>query len=66
MCKIMNSLETSLWEHFRSGQAFPQQAIPELTKVLNQTLCDFTQLQYMLNEFMQYGKGETLAKIQMT
>lgn len=66
ICKILNSLQTSLQEHFSSGQSFPQQAIPELSKILDQTLHDFTQLQYLLEKFMEYEKGGTFAMLQKT
>jgi hypothetical protein len=66
ICKILNSLQTSLQGHFRTSQPFPQQAIPELTKILDQTLHDFTQLQYLLEKFMEYEKGGTFAMLQKT
>lgn len=66
ICKILNSLQTSLQQHFRSGQPFPQQAIPELTKILDQTLHDFTQLQYLLEKFLQYEQGGAFATLQKT
>jgi hypothetical protein len=66
ICKILNSLQTSLQQHFRSGQPFPQQAIPELITILDQTLHDFTQLQYLLEKFLQYEQGGAFATLQKT
>jgi len=66
ICQILNSLEGSLQEHFKSKQPFPQKAIPELVKVLEKTLGDFTQLQYLLQKFMQYEMGGTFATLQKT
>lgn len=66
ICQILNSLEESLKEHFRTNQPFPKQAIPELLKVLTKTVDDFTQLQSLLQKFMDYEKGGTFAKLQKT
>jgi hypothetical protein len=66
ICQILNSLLGSLNEHFKSQQPFPQKAIPELTKVLTQTLDDFAQLQSLLQKFMEYEKGGTFAMLQKT
>jgi len=66
ICQILNSLQESLNEHFKSQQPFPQKAIPELTKILSQTLGDFAQLQSLLHKFMEYEKGGTFAMLQKT
>lgn len=64
--KILNALEESLKEHFRTGQTFPDRAIPELMRIINKTLQDFGQLQALLQKFMDYEKGGTFARLQKT
>ena len=66
ICQILDSLEGGLKEHFRSEQPFPQKAITELMKVLAQTLGDFTKLESLLQKFMDYEKGGTIAMLQKT
>ena len=66
ICQILNSLEESLKEHFRSNQPFPQQAIPELTRILVKTLDDFSHLEALLQKFMDFERGGTFAMLQKT
>jgi hypothetical protein len=66
ICQILSSVAESLNEHFRTNQPFPDRAIPELTKVITKTTQDFTQLQTLLQKFMDFEKGGTLAKLQKT
>jgi hypothetical protein len=66
ICKILNSLAESLNEHFRTNQPFPERAVPELMKVITNTTHDFTQLQSLLQKFMDFEKGGTMAKLQKT
>jgi hypothetical protein len=62
--KILNALEESLKEHFRTYQPFPERAIPELMRIINKTIQDFSQLQLLLQKFMDYEKGGTFAQLQ--
>jgi hypothetical protein len=64
--QILNSLEDSLKEHFKTRQPFPERAIPELTKVLAKTWDDFQHLQNLLQKFMDYEKGGAFARLQKT
>jgi hypothetical protein len=64
--QILNSLEDSLKEHFKTKQPFPERAIPELAKVLAKTWDDFQHLQNLLQKFMDYEKGGTFARLQKT
>jgi hypothetical protein len=64
--KILNALEESLKEHFKTNQPFPDRALPELMRIINQTLRDFAQLQALLQKFMDYEKGGTFSKLQKT
>ena len=64
--QILNSLEDSLKEHFKTRQPFPERAIPELTKVLAKTWDDFQHLQSLLQKFMDYEKGGAFARLQKT
>jgi hypothetical protein len=64
--QILNSLEDSLKEHFKTRQPFPERAIPELTKVLAKTWEDFQHLQNLLQKFMDYEKGGAFARLQKT
>lgn len=66
ICSILNSLEGSLKEHFKTNQPFPHEAIPELIKVLKKTLDDFTQLKALLQKFMDYERGGAVAMLQKT
>jgi hypothetical protein len=66
ICQILSSLAESLHEHFRTNQPFPDRAIPELTRVIANTTQDFMQLQTLLQKFMDFEKGGTLAKLQKT
>ncbi len=66
ICEILNSLEESLKGHFKTKQTFPEKAIPELMNVLTKTVNDFTQLQNLLQKFMDYERGGTFAKSQKT
>jgi hypothetical protein len=66
ICQILSSLAESLDEHFRTSQPFPEQAIPELSKIITKTTDDFTQLQSLLQKFMDYEKGGALARLQKT
>lgn len=66
ICSILNSLEDSLKEHFKTNQPFPHEAIPELIKVLKKTLDDFTQLKALLQKFMDYERGGAVAMLQKT
>jgi hypothetical protein len=63
---ILNSLEDSLKEHFKTRQPFPERAIPELTKVLAKSWDDFQHLQNLLQKFMDYEKGGAFARLQKT
>lgn len=64
ICKILNSLEESLNKNFSTNQPFPEQAIPELQKILDRTTSDFVSLQSLLEKFMEYEKGGVTAKLQ--
>jgi hypothetical protein len=66
ICKILNALEESLNEHFSTSQPFPEQAIPELQRILDSTIQDFDSLQSLLEKFMEYEKGGVTAKLQKT
>jgi hypothetical protein len=59
--RILNTLESHL-----NSSPLPAAAIPELVKVLDQTLADFTQLKYLLEKFMKYEEGGTFAMLQKT
>jgi hypothetical protein len=62
--KILNALEESLKEHFRTNQPFPERAIPELMRIIHKTIQDFSQLQLLLQKFMDYELGGTFAQLQ--
>jgi hypothetical protein len=64
--QIVNALGESLKEHFRTKQPFPRQAVPELTRLLANTLKDFKTLQNLLQKFMDYEKGGVAARLQKT
>lgn len=64
--KILNSLEESLKEHFQTNQPFPERAIPELLRIIDQTTRNFSQLEALLQKFMDYEKGGTFARLQKT
>ncbi|OCK83560.1 hypothetical protein K432DRAFT_177009 [Lepidopterella palustris CBS 459.81] len=66
ICQILNSLSGSLKQHFETNQPFPPQTIPGFIKVLTQTVDDFTQLQQLLQKFMDYGKEGAVAMLQKT
>jgi hypothetical protein len=66
ICQILNALSSSLSSHFQTQQPFPQQAIPELTRVLAKTTEDFRHLQALLQKFMDYENGGTFARLQKT
>jgi hypothetical protein len=66
ICQILSSLAESLNEHFMTRQPFPEQAIPELSKIITKTTDDFTQLQALLQKFMDFEKGGALARLQKT
>jgi len=66
ICQIVSALRGSLQEHFQNNQPFPERAIPELTRILTKTSEDFTQLQKLLQKFMDYENGGTFAKLQKT
>jgi hypothetical protein len=64
--QILNSLQKSLTEHFNTGLPFPDPAIPELMRVVNNTSADFGELERLLNKFMEYEKGGVVAQLQKT
>jgi hypothetical protein len=64
--QILNDLQKSLAEHFNTGQPFPERAIPELMRVVNNTAADFGELERLLNKFMEYEKGGVVAQLQKT
>jgi hypothetical protein len=66
ICKIISALREILQDHFQTNQAFPEKAIPELTRVLTKTSEDFIQLQKLLQKFMDYENGGIFAKPQKT
>ena len=64
--KILNALEESLKEHFQTNQPFPERAVPELMRIINKTVQDFSQLQQLLQKFMDYERGGMFAHLQKT
>jgi len=64
--QIVNALDESLKEHFKTKQPFPRQAVPELTRLLAKTLDDFKTLQSLLQKFTDYEKGGVSARLQKT
>lgn len=66
ICHILNSLEGSLNEHSKSKHPFPAKAIPELTKVLINTVDDFAHLRNLMDKFSEDEKGGAFAMLQKT
>jgi len=66
VCQILNALEASLKEHFATNQPFPEQALPELRRILDNTVQDFVSLQSLLEKFLEYETGGVTAKLQKT
>jgi hypothetical protein len=64
--QILTSLEKSLTEHFNTNQPFPEAAIPELMRVVNNTATDFGELERLLSKFMEYERGGMVAQLQKT
>jgi hypothetical protein len=64
ICQILNALSESLDEHFQTKQPFPEKAIPELNKIMTKTGRDFTELQALLQKFIDFENGGAYAMVQ--
>jgi hypothetical protein len=65
-CKILNALQLSLEEHFRTNQPFPEKAVPELDTVLRRTEKDFGELEGLLAKFSKYEAGGIAGRVMKT
>src|ERR1700760_3286118 len=66
ICEIVNSLKSSLQQHFETNQPFPERAVPELSRILQKAYQDFGSLDQLLKKFMEYEKGGSFATLQKT